>query len=545
MDRVQLISQYRALQAELVRRAPNSIWAFANLLKNEKKQPFDPTRFPYMRQPLEDFSPLMAIQKATQTSATFHMQVKELWLAGHKPLTIVHTMPTIEDVQDYSGGRFKPMVSSHPYVKGLLSGEVDKVGQKLFKSGGQVYFRGTNAERATISIPGDVLNTDEYDRQNPEARDELRRRLDASPLAWEWVYSTPTLPGYGIGRIYAESDQHVWTVKCEGCGRDNMLDGEYYYRGIKERRSSSTDGGKELYWSCMYCDHELNRRAGLWVPLYPGKLVRGYLIPQVIVPHITPAKLRLEEQQTRRPEKFRRNNLAIATAAGKQTLNRELLQQRAVLGDEWQTAVAPTDPGGPAYPITMGVDQGDLLHVSISAYRDGRRHVIRRLIVNEFEEVGKLIQQYGAWVIVVDGNPNKKSAEALARAFPGRVFLAFYYDDRRGDGAQEKAGQEPWTVLLERTSSLDASADSWQVGDSLTTMPADTPLWEEWLAQMCAMQRDTEEGKDGRPRAVWRKTGADHFRHADNYDQEALRLLLAPPAEQTVEDDTRVKISEY
>lgn len=195
--------------------------------------------------------------------------------------------------------------------------------------------------------------------------------------------------------------------------------------------------------------------------------------------------------------------------------------------------------------MTMGVDQGDVLNYSISAYRDGRRTVVKRGTTTTFQEVANLMRQYGVWVTVVDGNPNKKSAEALAAAFPGRVFLAFYYDDRRGDGEQEKPGQTPWTVIMERTTSLDAAADSWRAGDSISTKPADGAVWEEWLTQMTNMQRDTEEDKNGFPRAVWRKIGPDHYRHADNYDQEALRLLLAGPAERTVEDTTRVKITDY
>jgi hypothetical protein len=539
-----MLAQYQAIKAELRRRAPESIWAFAHLMKNEKKEPFNSTRFPYMRQVLEDFHPLLVIQKGTQTSATYTMQLKEFFTALHRNVTIIHTMPTDEDIQDYSAARFGPMSKSDPYVAAKIA-DVDRVGLKTFQSGAAIYFRGTWSERATISIPADILNNDELDRQKPESRDELRRRLDASALGWEWAYSTPTIPGYGVAPLFEDSDQHVWVVKCEGCGRDNDIDGQYYFEGIKERRSSDSNGGKELYWSCKSCDKELDRRKGLWVPRKPGALARGYLIPQTIVPHKTPSSLRLEEKRTRNPAKFKRNQLAIPCSEGVQPIDRALLIQRSILGDEWATGADPVT--GVMYPITLGVDQGDVLHYSLSAFKDGRRHRIKVGTAASFQEIADLINQYRVWVTVVDGNPNKKSAEGLAGAFPGRVFLCFYYDDRRGDGEQEKEGKQPWTVIVERTTALDEAAASWQVGDSLATKPADGALWEDWLSQMTNMQRDTEEDRSGRPRAVWRKTGPDHFRHADLYDQEALRLFLSPPGgrESVVEDTTRIKISEF
>ena len=77
--------------------------------------------------------------------------------------------------------------------------------------------------RQALSVPSHLNIHDELDFSDPEVRETYSSRLDAAEFewqgepqfGWEWDFSTPTLPKYGISALYDISDQHQWWVRCQ------------------------------------------------------------------------------------------------------------------------------------------------------------------------------------------------------------------------------------------------------------------------------------------------------------------------------------------
>ncbi|MCH7761989.1 hypothetical protein IIA15_11420, partial [candidate division TA06 bacterium] len=116
--------------------------------------------------------------------------------------------------------------------------------------------------------------------------------------------------------------------------------------------------------------------------------------------------------------------------------------------------------------------------------------------------------------VVVDALPNKKSARAMVKAFPGRVWMVYY---GRGMKREISLNKDEGEATVDRTESLDVSGDLC-VNRFAVIPSAPHQHYEEFIRQMCsvAKQKQTDE-KTGDEVWVYISLGADHFRHAWNY----------------------------
>ncbi len=68
---------------------------------------------------------------------------------------------------------------------------------------------------------------DEVDEMEPAMVELALERLGHSMVKEEAYLSTPSIPDFGIDRLYAESDQRIWMIKCEHCGEETCLEIEF------------------------------------------------------------------------------------------------------------------------------------------------------------------------------------------------------------------------------------------------------------------------------------------------------------------------------
>ncbi|NJN53992.1 MAG: hypothetical protein HC804_04070 [Anaerolineae bacterium] len=165
----------------------------------------------------------------------------------------------------------------------------------------------------------------------------------------------------------------------------------------------------------------------------------------------------------------------------------------------------------------MGVDVGRVLHVVIRSGRnsDGERPQRFAGVVDSFEEVGRLIQQYNVQTCVMDALPETRKARDLQANFTdARVWLAYYTGGGIGSKKQEAAdwnGREG-VVNLDRTRMLDTTLARFIGGAPENTLPANARDLPDYYAQLKAPIRQLEDGV-----ARYVESGADHFAHAENY----------------------------
>ena len=170
-------------------------------------RPFDFRGHEYLYGPYSDLSSSVTLRKGAQLGASELAISRSLYSAIVLGTTTVFFLPTAHHVREFSGARFASAVRASRYLSSLVH-DVDNAAVKQVGQGA-VYFRGMRSKTDLKSVPGDGLVFDEIDEMIPAHVELARKRLGHSALGWELYVSTPTLPGYGIDKIFQASDQPV------------------------------------------------------------------------------------------------------------------------------------------------------------------------------------------------------------------------------------------------------------------------------------------------------------------------------------------------
>jgi hypothetical protein len=405
-----------------------------------------------------------------------------------------------------------------------------------------LYFRGAQKHSQAISVPADIIVNDEYDFSDQAVMDTFEKRVGASKLKWFWRFSTPSIPDFGINALYKDTDERHWLVRCTSCGK--WQDVTFEHNLLKRK-------GGTPYFGCRRCSVRLKRRNGAWVAKYPnkandaqydaqGRLVapadgmRGYWINPLTFTYVTATSVWNEWRKVERKntsfarKRFYNFDLGVPYLSGEGLITRDTILRTM------QASVPETGFN------VLGVDQGDLLHwVVRRVLPTGRMAVVAYGVTNDFNRIDSIISLYRVRSGIIDALPNKHNARDLVQRFRGRMWMAYYKDQReerkyvtenkKREAEKRKKEQEAETstMHLDRTETLDDSAQDWidgmafLQGDPLKNLSEDQ---ENFIRQMTNMKRDLAEDSKGNTVAVWMKVGDDHYRHADNYAKSAANI---------------------
>ncbi len=131
--------------------------------------------------------------------------------------TGLYAFPTAHDVHDFSTARIKPVIDRSDYLRSRQR-RIDPSNKGLIGVGtGLVYFRGSEARRGLDSVDADYVVFDEYDTLAHQNIPDAERRV-TSPVSAGLIrrVGVPTVPDWGIARLYDESDQRRWHVRLGG-----------------------------------------------------------------------------------------------------------------------------------------------------------------------------------------------------------------------------------------------------------------------------------------------------------------------------------------
>jgi hypothetical protein len=478
-------------------------------------KPFSFARHEYLRGIYECASPQIVIEKAAQTGGSVFAIADVLWaLDTRRVRTAVYYFPTSRDVEDFSRDRFAPMIASCPRLAARARG-VDNVHYKQFVGAcgeveGALYLRGMKSKVSTASVPADLVVIDERDKASSADYELALKRLSHSEHAILREVCTPSICDYGIDAAFERSDMRFWSIRCASCGTENQPEKTFREDGGPHRVLYEKGGA--VYLGCCRCATPLDPAAGRWAADYPGREVAGFHLSQLysqVVQRGKPVQAAILEdfRTTRSPAEFW--NLRIGfpyedrtTSLAPETLN-------ACDGD-----YAPAASGT---ACTMGVDQGNEMHVVVSEWQANMRRVVWAGVIGRFERLHGLMREYDVRACVIDALPNAHSAREFAEAFPGRVFLCYY---SRGAKGGPVWNAESRTVSVDRTSALDAAAASYLRRE--TRLPRHPLIEDVFKPQMGNLARRPMRDAAGEIVGYeWVRRGPDHFRHADCYDQLA------------------------
>lgn len=502
-------------------------WAYAWRMIDGK--PFGLSEHPYLVGIYQDQSPYIVNRKAAQMGASEYAISRALHFAITKGGRTIYYFPTDNDVGEFSRDRFGPAINRSEYLSGLVK-DTDTAGLKQIGEG-SIYFRGTNSRTRMKSVPADFLIFDELDEMVPANVELARKRLGHSSYGWELYISTPSFPGYGIDLVFEKTDQRFWLLRCSGCSSWHCLEDEFL-----EAHGSPQDprveicfikgkpGREELV--CIGCGTRLDPAVGCWVAKRPGESRRGYAMSKfastvlsqqdrILGAETKPAALLRQWRETDFPGEFFNSELGLPYLDAEGGLSEQ----------DMQVLVGGYPVMATGRECVMGVDQGNGLHVVVKEPKaDGYAltiYVHHEPMTDEtFSHLDHLMGDFDIRSCVIDALPNTHAARAFARRFRGRVWLA-YYGNQKGRVSWGYDQENSPIVNVNRTEALDAWRDLHKQGKR--RIPRIEGQMTAYVKQMTNILRSVEEDPvTGAKRATWIKRGPDHFAHADSYAEIAL-----------------------
>lgn len=481
-------------------------------------RPFTLDEHKFMELIYKDTHPEKIIKKAAQCGASEYFVSESFYVCDQLGSNVLYAFPAKTQLEEFSQARVNPAIEESPYlskrVEGLNNVRLKRIGERF------IYFRGTQTIKDMKSTDADVLYVDEYDEMNMVNLEQGYRRLGNSSLQWIRWASTPTVPDYGIDKLYKESDQRVWMVKCP-CGR-----GEH--KGWQELDFFKNVDKENAKVVCQYCKGEIDRLAqGLWVAKYPSRDRHGYHINKLMMARTNIKKLIEASKKTvdYEIEEFFHSDLGLAYAASGSRLTTEIL--RACKRDYIRAYTLRS-----GYNV-MGIDVGTLINWSVSTVTDtGKMQKVNWGTVRHFEELDTLIRQYNVSAAVCDIRPETRKAKELRDRWKKsgtQVWLAEY--DTTGNIHDHVLYEEDRIIRLNRTEIMDDVAARYR--SQFKVLPKDCEMDPELFDQLKApvrtkVRRPSETRQTGlrdKPRFRYVETGPDHYYHTDVYEEAAARLL--------------------
>jgi len=453
------------------------------------------------------------LKKGSQLGISETQILKSIYglLYGVYPQGVLYLFPTQNDVYDFSRARFGPLLIDNPEI-GKEVRETESVTLKKVRRS-MLYLRGARASSkiegvkamATqlIAIPVDRIVFDERDNMADNMVDLALERLGHSSVKEEVYLGTPSLPDYGVSKLYDESDQGVWEIKCSHCGTGTVLEVEFPSCLLE-----LSDG--RVIRGCKKCKKEIFPRDGHWVGQYPqrSKDLTGFWISRLNSGYADLRKIlrTFQDPSNKNLQEFYNSTLAMAYVSAE---NRLTVQD--VYSNCGQDALAMNC----RRDCAMGVDVGAMLHVVVGFKpKEKQLQVCYLARVSSFNDVHDIAQRFNVKCAVIDMEPELRKVREFAQAEPYPVFLCDY-QDRIISGPQWD--EEKKLVKVNRTEICDATHDLVS-SSGLLLLPRRNEELEIFAKQMCNIAKVLQEDQETGSREYrYRKLGEDHYRHALNY----------------------------
>jgi hypothetical protein len=499
---------------------------------------------PWVREILDSSASFNYAMKGAQLGVTEVAINRALYVLDRQHRDVLYVLPTALNAGLFSKSRFQAALELSPYIKSMFTA-TDTVNLKQ-AGANSLYIRGSRGDSNLKSVPVSELILDEVDEMEQKQIWLALERLSGQRIKKVLGISTPTIPNYGIHKLYLTSTQEHFVFQCPHCNRWTELIWpdciEIIGLTVGDPRC------KESFLKCKECKHRLEHEtksewlgAAKWKSMAPNSdpEIRGFNINQMYSQTVTPAEL----------------VVAYHRGAGDECANKEFHNSKLGLpfiGDGAQITDAMIDAclaghtiqddrpivGGKKFN-TMGADQGKTGHVSILEWhldgkpsRDINTVAIAKLVwFGKFGEedwgyLDELMREWQILACVVDADPNINEARRFARRFHGYVWLTRY---RGGRVAKEMAIDDvddgAPIAYVDRTNWLSCCLGRFKTKPPRIQLPRDLTL--DYREHLMNLVRTYEKDEHGNPKAVYVSTGADHYAHSLCYAEIGLPLAAS------------------
>lgn len=491
-------------------------WIVSNNFVTENQKPLEFQSHRFLIEPYADMHPDIVCMKSAQVGFSVLAILKTFWLAAYGKMNVIYVLPNDNVSKDFVAPKVDALISSNEKLRKLVQNKdsitLKQLGDRF------IYYRGAFSEAQAISITADLLVLDEYDRMpKMSVVNTYDSRLQASDYAWRWRFSNPSVPGFGVSELFADSDQRHWIVTCHHCGHKSYMD----FDRDMSHNTHYIEKEAETY-NCGSCLKELttaDRINGEWVAKYPSRDARhGYWMSQMMAPWVTASRI-MEQYRESSPEFF--HNFVL----GKPYIEADILVDREAL------LQATTPQTLAKHDVVMGTDNGIEKHYVIGTPNG----VFRYGKTESWEELEELFLMYNMKAWVIDANPYPTVPKKLTEKYPGKVFINYYVQDRKSAGiVRWGLKKEAGVVQSDRTKIFDFVAQEIRNKDIQFAMKVSE--MEGMIEHWTNMYRVIEEDTNGMQKSKWmtKENRPDHWAHATIYWRTALAKVISGGFSQVV-----------
>jgi len=435
-----------------------------------------------------DIAGLKAAQVTFSTTAINAV----LWIAKHKEINIIYTLPTFDDVRQFASGKINRIIAQNP-IYGEWVKEKDTVDQKLVGKN-MIFFRGTYTQKAAMMVSSDLNVYDEIDASNQQVIEQYATRLQHSTYKRQYYFSHPSIPGNGVDKPWQRSDQKHWHIKCGSCNLWQFLDWP-----------ESIDPVREQY-VCKKCRGVITnkmRRDGQWVKKYKDRDVSGYWIPLLICPWV-PASEILKYHREKPADYFYNKVLGLPYVGGGNTVMQKEIYQNLTQEMHKQDG-----------RIVIGVDTGIDLRYVIGDHNG----LFYYGECQDYEPLRKYLKRWKRAIMVMDRGGDIIGPRKLQEEFPGRVFLATYVRDKsRKQLFKWGEHDETGTVQIDRNDAIQYVVDHFREKRIPIHFVEKMDDWYDYWLHFSHIYRISDEDKILKRMIYrWERSDRDDWVHATVY----------------------------
>jgi len=492
---------------------------------------------PWVRDMLDSQASFNYAMKAAQLGVTECGINRALYVIDQLKRDVLYVLPTSLNATDFSKARFSVARQLSPYLKSLFT-DTNTVSLKQAGSN-TLYIRGSRGDSNLKSIPVSELILDEVDEMDQKQIWLALERLSGQMRKTVWGISTPTIPNFGIHKLYNTSTQEHFVFKCPCCGRFTELVWPDCIEIIGE--TVNDPRCRESFLKCKECKNRLEHKGkpnwlgstGRWQSFAPNSNpdVRGFHVSQLYSFTVDPGEIVVSYHRGLGDEaaakEFHNSKLGLPFIGdGAQVTDDDL---EKCTGNH--TTNDPLPKVGGNRLITMGVDQGKWSYYTVCEWfvdqlsRDINVAAKCKVIgygkfhEDDWHQLDYLMRAYQVLSCVIDADPQILEARRFAKRFAKYVWLCRYRRGKVGKevGVTEEEGGAP-LATVDRTSWLSASLGRFRTQRIM--LPRDISL--EYKEHMKALVRTYERDEMGNPVATFVETAADHYAHSLNYTEIAL-----------------------
>lgn len=494
----------------------------------------------FQREIISDTSSRIAIRKCSQVGLSEVMVQKLLaMLAVMNHIRVIFTMPTDKLAIPFSKDRIDGAISQSSFYSGMVDIGNDSASQKKIGSC-TLYVGGTFGSTSAISVPAEVVINDEVDFSNPIVLGQLSSRLRHAKLVDQfgqrgirYMFSTPTVSGYGIDLEFDRGDQRYYMVKCKSCEtwQNPTFEDDFLIPGLDKplkdfNRDDTNNPSVKLGQTkilCPKCKNDLfsslidpERRQ--WVAKFSDRLEqRSYQVNPWDVPvYNTPAEI--VRQMGQYPLKSDFYNFVLGlpySDADNMFLTDDAykaLVRKAVLHPYMASIIQ--------HNTIMGMDVGKKCHLSVGIPVGSTLHVIWTEVIDNSRHnpaAPQVLERYDFFkcaLMVVDSGPDISLVNALTQS--GRNIVAcVYVREIKGPKLFVEKENEP-VVNVDRTKSLTFLLKKHNTQEIM--YPMDDAQTDEIFTHLKTTKKIRRQNPDGTFTELFTKTDKnDHWVHSLHY----------------------------